>query len=165
MEARATAQLETPRIENYRAFLVGGLQQHFPNPPAGVPELWERFKPWIGKVPGRTGHVAYGVASSISREGACTYTAGVEVSDFSKLPREVAQVTVPASQYAVFSHLAHVSQLADAIDQILTTWLPLSGLARDGAPAGTPVFFERYGENFDPKEGKGDVEVWVPIKA
>jgi AraC family transcriptional regulator len=165
MEAKVAMQLEKPRIEDHRTFLIGGFQESFPEPPKGVPELWGRFAPRLGKIPGQAGHIAYGVASSISEQGACTYTAGVEVSDFSNLPAEFARLTIPANRYAVFSHHAHVDKLADAIDQILKKWLPASGLALENRPAGTPVFFERYGEHFNPKEGKGDVEVWVPIQA
>ncbi|MGB7436482.1 MAG: GyrI-like domain-containing protein [Candidatus Acidiferrum sp.] len=165
MAANAAMQLEKPRIENHRAFLIGGFQESFPEPPKGAPELWRRFVPHLGKIPGQAGPVAYGVASSISEQGACTYTAGVEVSDFPKLSAEFARLTIPANRHAVFSHHAHVDKLADTIDQILKKWLPASGLALENRPAGTPVFFERYGERFNPKEGKGDVEVWVPIRA
>ena len=165
MEAKAAIQLEKPRIENHRTFFVAGFQESFPEPPEGVPELWVRFAPRLGRIPGQVGTVAYGVAASISEQGACTYTAGVEVSDFSQPPAEFARLTIPANKYAVFSHHAHVDKLADTIDQILKKWLPASGLALENRPAGTPVFFERYGENYNPKLGKGDVEVWVPIRA
>lgn len=164
MEAKTAKQFEGPRIESHREFVVGGFQGRFPNPPEGVPELWERFAPWIGKVPGQKGKVAYGIASAISGAGECTYAAGVEVTEDTKLPEEFARITIPAGKFAVFAHHAHVDDLADTIDQILKKWLPQSGMALKERSEGTPVFFERYGERFDPRAGRGDVEVWIPIQ-
>ena len=48
---------------------------------------------------------------------------------------------------------------------IWNEWLPESGLEVAPAQKGMPDFFERYGEDFDPRTGYGDVEVWVPIKS
>lgn len=31
--------------------------------------------------------------------------------------------------------------------------------------AGAPEFFERYGEDLDPRLGMSDVEVWIPVTA
>jgi AraC family transcriptional regulator len=165
MEARPVMRLEQPRFETHRAFFVGGLQGRFSDPPKLVPELWQRFVPHLGKIPGQVGCVAYGVASFISPQGACDYTAGVEVVDFSSLPEEFAQLKIPANKYAVFGYGEHVSKLGDFIDLILSKWLPASRLELREANAGTPAFFERYGEKFDPIAGKGDVEVWVPVRA
>jgi AraC family transcriptional regulator len=164
MEPKPAMQLEKPRFEQHRAFLIGGLQGHFPDPPNQVPELWQRFAPQLGKIPGQVGRVAYGVASAVGPHG-CDYTAGVEVHEFGKLPPDFARLTIPANRYAVFAFGEHVSQLANFIDEILRGWLPASGLAPQHASLGTPVFFERYGEGFDPEAGKDDVELWVPVRA
>jgi AraC family transcriptional regulator len=164
MELKSAIQLEKPRFETHRAFLIGGFRENLVNPPKGAPELWQRFAPHIGKVPGQVGCVSYGVASGISPRGACDYTAGVEVADFSALPYEFARLTISANKYAVFPHYDHVATLGDTIDRVLRTWIPQSGLALHAAP-GTPVFFERYGEKYDPEAGKGDVELWFPVKS
>jgi AraC family transcriptional regulator len=165
MEPKPAMQLEKPRFETHRAFLVAGFRGNFPEPPKGLPELWGRFGPHIGKIPGQVGRVAYGVASAVSPQGACDYTAGVEVTDFSALSNDFTRITIPANRYAVFAHHDHVSTLADTIDRVLRTWLPQSGLALQQSSAGGPVFFERYGEAFDPQAGRGDVEVWFPAKS
>ena len=110
------------------------------------------------------GRVAYGVVLSLSKDGSCDYVAGVEVSDLSQLPSEFARLSIPAQRYAIFAHHEHVSKLGETIGAIWSKWLPGSGLEPAHDPRGTPEFFERYGEGFSPREGKGDVEVWVPVK-
>lgn len=100
-----------------------------------------------------------------SLDGSCEYVAGVEVSDLSKLPSEFAWLSLPAHRYAIFAHHEHVSKLGETIGAIRSKWLPGSGAEAARDPKGTPAFFERYGEGFNPQEGKGDVEVWVPIKS
>jgi AraC family transcriptional regulator len=163
--AKPTTQFEKPRFEKRDAFLIGGFQAHCSDPPKEIPTLWQRFAPHIGKVPGQVGRVAYGVVLSHSQEGSCEYVAGVEVSDLTKLPSEFARLSVPAHRYAIFAHHEHVSKLGETIDAIWSKWLPGSGVEVAHDPKGTPAFFERYGERFNPQEGKGDVEVWVPVKA
>ena len=70
---------------------------------------------------------------------------------------------LPKRRYAIFPHREHVSRLGDAIDAIRETWLAGSG--HDAAlGGGAPDFLERYGEQFDPVAGTGDLEVWFPIR-
>ncbi len=48
--------------------------------------------------------VAYGVCCNGDDAGNFDYIAGVEVADFSDLPREFARVRIPAQNYVVFTH-------------------------------------------------------------
>jgi len=164
MTTKATEQFEKPRFENRDAFLIGGFQGHFSDPPREIPTLWQRFAPHIGRVPNQVGPVAYGVVLSLSKDGSCDYVAGVEVSDLSLLSAEFAQLSIPAHRYAIFDHHEHVSKLGETIGAIWNKWLPGSGVELAHDPKGTPALFERYGKAFNPQEGKGDVEVWVPVK-
>jgi AraC family transcriptional regulator len=164
MTAKPTAQFEKPRFEKSDAFLIGGFKADCSDPPKEIPTLWQRFAPNIGRVPGQVGRVAYGVVVSVSEDGSCEYVAGVEVSDLSNLPSEFARLSIPAHRYAIFAHHEHVSKLGETIGAIWSKWLPGSGVELASDPKGTPALFERYGEGFNPQEGKGDVEVWVPVK-
>jgi AraC family transcriptional regulator len=65
----------------------------------------------------------------------------------------------------VFPHHEHVSKLRSTVETISNEWLPRSGYEVVWPPDGIPNFFERYGEAFDPGTGRGDVEVWIPIKS
>lgn len=166
MMESSEAALEAPRFENGKALLIAGLSERYTaETRRNIPQLWQRFQPHIGNVPGQVGKAAYGVCFNMrSAPFSFDYLAGVEVSDFSAVPSEFTQISVPAQRYAVFSHRDHVSRLPQALDAI-HKWLPNSGLV--AAPRGddVPVFFERYGEGFDLRTGIGDVEVWIPIKA
>ncbi len=109
--------------------------------------------------PGRIGQVAYGVCCNGDDAGNFDYIAGVEVADFSDLPREFSRVRIPEQRYAVFVHKDHISTIRRSINTIWNHWLPASGYKVADAPN-----FERYDEKFDPATGNGGLEIWVPIK-
>jgi AraC family transcriptional regulator len=103
--------------------------------------------------------VAYGVCCNGDDAGNFDYIAGVEVSDYSDLPREFSKVRIPEQRYAVFNHREHVSTIRRTINTIWNHWLPASGLKIADAPN-----FERYDENFDSATGNGGFEIWVPVR-
>jgi AraC family transcriptional regulator len=157
-------ELETPRFEYGKPLLIAGLRERLTDDAGNIQALWQRFVPYIGNVPGQLGHITYGVSLFKSAgSGECEYyLAGVEVSDFSGLPGELAQLRIPAHKYAVFPHREHVSRLWNTIDAIGRKWLPDSGYEVAADALG---FFERYDENFDPQTGTGGMEVWMPVEA
>ena len=153
--------LEKPRFVDGKPMFIAGLDQRFAfDNTSAIPGLWARFGPHIGKVPGQIGHVTYGLCYEMDG-AAFQYLAGVEVADASNLPSGFTSIQVPAQRYAVFSHRDHVSKLSETMGAILEQWLPKSG----HEAVGSAVMFERYGDTFDPNTGKGDVEVWAPIKS
>src|SRR4051812_10756912 len=107
----------------------------------------------------RVGKVAYGVCCNGDDSGNFDFIAGVEVSEFSDLPRDFSRVRIPEQRYAVFSHKDHISTIRRTVNTIWNHWLPRSGLKAADAPS-----FERYDENFDPLTGNGGLEIWVPIR-
>jgi AraC family transcriptional regulator len=156
-------QLE-PRIENGKPLLIAGLRSHFTSANwEGIPAQWRRFASYLGKIPGEAGRTAYGLCFQMP--DGIDYLSGVEVSGGSGLPSEFSQVSIPAQKYLVFSHPEHVSKLRNTLDNIWHEWLPASGHEFAHPAAGAPGFFERYGEDFDPRTGMGGIEVWIPIKA
>ena len=74
-------------------------------------------------------------------------------------------IKLPGQQYAVFPHCGHVPMLRDRLDTLRHKWFPVSGHEAVQPAAGAPAFFERYGKDFNPQTGMGDVEVWMPIKS
>ena len=98
-------------------------------------------------------------ATFIPDAGNFDYIAGVEVSDFSDLPREFSSVRIPEQRYAVFAHREHISTVRRTINTIWNHWLPASGLKVADAPN-----FERYDDKFDPLTGNGGLEIWVPVR-
>jgi AraC family transcriptional regulator len=124
-----------------------------------IPNQWQRFHQKVADVPARVGKVAYGVCTNGDDAGNFDYIAGVEVSDFSDLPREFASVRIGEQRYAVFTHRDHVSTIRRTINTIWNSWLPASNLKAADAPT-----FERYDEKFDPLTGNGGFEIWVPVR-
>ena len=166
MKESPVTKLEASRFENGKPLLIAGLRSRYTSETMNdIPAQWQRFAPHIGKIPGQVGRAAYGLCFNTLSAKGVDYLTGVEVSSSSGLPDEFNIVTIPAQRYAVFSHRGHVSTLRETCDAIGRTWLPESGHEVARQAAGTPDFFERYGEEFDPRTGMGGIEVWVPIKS
>jgi AraC family transcriptional regulator len=165
MKKAPAVQLEAPRFENAKALRIAGLREHFtPETMKNMPDLWQRFGPHIGNIPGQVGRVAYGLCFNALSPDGVDYLVGVEVSKSSDLPGDFSIATIPAQKYVVFSHRDHVSKMYQTLEAI-DKWFPGSGIEVASGTAEAPNFFERYSEEFDPRNGMGGMEVWVPIKA
>jgi AraC family transcriptional regulator len=156
-----------PRFESGKPMLIAGLRAHYTAAPwEGIPAQWQRFHSTLKgthlrETPGQVDRPAYGLCFLVSN--GVDYLSGVEVSDNAELPNEFVTVSIPVQRYVVFRHPDHVSKLRDTCE-IAFKWLRTSG-HEAAKTAGVPDFFERYGENFDPQSGIGDIELWLPIKA
>ena len=128
------------------------------NEGAGIPDQWQRFHQRVADVPDRVGQVAYGVCCNGDDPGNFDYIAGVEVSDFSDLPREFGRVRIPAAPIRGVYPWQHISTIRRTVNTIWNQWLPASGLKVADAPN-----FERYGESFDPLTGDGGLQIWIPV--
>ncbi|HYL83769.1 MAG TPA: GyrI-like domain-containing protein [Candidatus Angelobacter sp.] len=165
MKESATAQLEAPRFEDGKALLIAGLRRVYaPGEMNGIPAQWQSFAPRIGRIAGQIGRATYGVCWQTRNGEGIEYLSGVEVSGFAGVPSDFTVVSLPPTQYAVFPHREQVMKLRDTIDAIFHNWLPASGHAAC-CNAEAPAFFERYGEEFDPRTGMGGMEVWIPLKS
>jgi AraC family transcriptional regulator len=154
------------RFENARAILLAGLSERFTSSTMnGIAELWQRFGPHVGKIAAQTGRVAYGVWYNVEMSPfAMDCLAAVQVSSAENLPPGFTTLQLSPHRYAIFSHPGHVSAIQGTVDAIFHSWLPSSGHTVEGSSQDGLAFFERYGENFDPRTGTGDIEIWVPIK-
>jgi AraC family transcriptional regulator len=160
MDQTITDKLPSPRFVTGKAFLVAGLGERYNwESGAAIPGQWQRFHQSVAHIPERVGQVAYGVCSNGDDAGNFDYIAGVEVTDFSELPREFSRVRIPEQKYAVFSHSEHISTIRRTVNTIWNQWLPASGLKAADAPN-----FERYDVTFDPATGNGGLEIWVPVR-
>jgi len=160
MDSTAIDHLNPPRFTTGKALLVAGVGDRFSHENgAGIPGLWQRFHLSVAHIPSRVGQLAYGVCCNGDDAGNFDYVAGVEVADFSDLPREFARVRIPEQKYAVFTHAEHISTIRRTVNTIWNHWLPASGMKAADAPS-----FERYDEKFDPATGNGGLEIWVPVR-
>jgi len=160
MDSTLTDNLQAPRFQTGKPLLVAGIGERYTcETGAAIPGQWQRFHQSVANFPGRIGPVAYGVCCNGDDAGNFDYIAGVEVADFSDLPREFSRVRIPEAKYAVFTHSDHISTIRRTVNTIWNHWLPASGLKAADAPN-----FERYDENFDALTGNGGLEIWIPVK-
>jgi AraC family transcriptional regulator len=163
MDTTPSTTLQPPRFEAAKAMLVAGVGErynHCDSGSAGIPSQWQQFHQKFGEIPNAVGGgIAFGVCCNGDDSGNFDYIAGIEVSDFSDLPREFARVRIPAQRYAVFRHTEHISTIRRTVGAIWNQWLPQSGLKVADAPN-----FERYDAKFDAMTGNGGLEIWVPVK-
>lgn len=160
MTETVTDTLAPPRFETTPVLLIAGLGERFSHDSAGgIPALWQRFNAEVAHMPGKVGDVAYGVCFNTDDAGNFDYIAGVQVRDFSDVPKEYARVRIPPQRYAVFTHREHVSTIRRTVATIWSKWLPASSFQAADAP-----FFERYGPEFDGRTGLGGFEIWLAIK-
>jgi AraC family transcriptional regulator len=160
MDSTTIDKLQAPRFEISKPLLIAGLGERYTcDSAAAIPGQWQRFHQSVANIPDRIGLVAYGVCCNGDDAGNFDYIAGVEVPDFSDLPREFSRVRIPEQKYAVFSHRDHISTIRRTVTTIWNEWLPASGLKAADAPN-----FERYDQNFDPLTGNGGLEIWIPVR-
>lgn len=87
------------------------------------------------------------------------YMTGREVESFEQVSHALDRMRIPAQQYAVFTHTAHVAEIGSTWNSIWREWLPRSGYE----DAETPPY-ELFADSFDPETGTGGVEIWFPIR-
>ncbi|MCP1441178.1 AraC family transcriptional regulator [Pseudomonas sp. GGS8] len=161
MDGQKQVERAEPRFENGHFMLIAGLGGRFTaDTTKAIPDLWEKFIPEIGKIPGQKSEVTYGICCNPDGKGGFEYIAGVEISKLDDLPEKYRWIEVQPQKYAVFEHKGTLDTLPQTFQHIWKTWLPESGYEAADAPE-----FERYSEDFNPKLNTGVLEIWLPIKA
>jgi len=160
MQATTTFPLLEPRFVDGEELLIAGLGERFTaDTTQGITALWQRFVPYIGRVPGQHGWETFGVCCNPQNDGSFEYIAGVLVNRTDDLPAGFTQQRLAAHRYAVFLHRGHISSIHETFNAIFQRWLPNAGLQGADAPE-----FERYSGDFNPMTGTGQVEIWVPLR-
>jgi AraC family transcriptional regulator len=160
MQATNTFALSEPRFVDSEELLIAGLGERFTMETSqGIAALWQRFVPYIGRVPGQQGYETFGVCCNPQEDGSFEYIAGVLVNRTDDLPAGFTQQRLAAHRYAVFEHRGHISSIHETFNAIFQSWLPNAGLQGADAPE-----FERYSADFNPMTGTGKVEIWVPLR-
>ena len=155
------SSIEPRRYEDGRPMLFAGLRRKhtFASMGKGIPRQWEDFTK-LGELPGQLGKTAYGaICGGDPKAQTMEYMCAVEVKSFDALPKEMGRMRVPAVRYAVFQHEGNVATIQSTWRQILSVWLPSSGMESAHTPD-----FEVYGEGFDGTTGEGGVEIWLGVK-
>ncbi|WP_179379921.1 AraC family transcriptional regulator [Jannaschia marina] len=158
MDKKLIVDVAPPEIRTRPAFRVVGpsLRCTFEDN-AGILGLWQSFETTTANVESSAPDVAYGVCADADGAGSFRYLAGLAAE---ARVDGLDAVDLPAARYAVFTHDGHISDLPRTVYTIWNRSLPDHGLD----PAGTPDF-EVYDRRFDPRTGRGPVEIWIPVMA
>jgi len=153
----------SPRIEAAGPLLIAGLRIPLDAQAAQkIPQLWNEFVASQHTLAQRVGEVNYGLC--VHAHGyEYQYLAACAVWDFNGLPDRFSAIVIPAQQYAVFAHRGSVANIKATIDFAFDQWLPDAPYRHATGAENTVHFFERYGEQFDPLTGTGDIEIWLPL--
>ncbi|EGF90440.1 bacterial transcription activator, effector binding domain protein [Asticcacaulis biprosthecium C19] len=148
---------EPYRLETAPERKLTGLSGHYDmTTNSQIPALWDRFNTF--ELPERPDpEVYYGVCYNNSDSG-FDYLCGVEIADDLELPAEFNVLDIAAQTYAVFTHTGHISGIGHTWGQVWQQHVPQFGLKVLPAP-----FYERYGPDFDPESGNGEVTIWIPV--
>lgn len=160
MSKHTTHKLSSPRIETLPTMRLAGMVERYDcESPAGIPDQWQRFSPYLGNIAKQIGRDAYGVCYNCDDDGKFDYMTGVVVTDHTGLPFGLVQLELPKQKYAVFSHGGHVAEIRGVIGTIWSDALPASGYEAAKGPT-----LEKYDEQFDPATGLGGFEIWIAVK-
>jgi AraC family transcriptional regulator len=155
----------TPDFITAGPFTILGITEHLDDCSAQkIPNLWNKLmQDYWNKIPGSVNDVGYGLCIDLDK-GNCIYLAGREVNEIQSIPDFLQVFVLPSQTYAVFKHSESVMQIRQTINNIFNQWLPSSGYQLTSTDKNRLVFFERYGEEFNPDTGKGGIEIWLPIR-
>lgn len=156
-----------PRPEPGRRLLVAGWMERYSvrECDAARQSQWQRFvRHQRGGIPGRVGRFAYGISIACDEAGHVDYLCGVEVTDFSSLPRNCGRLCLSARRYLVFQHAEHISSLSRTWQYVASHWCTEMAPTEMRHPPGA-TSFERYDESFNVSTGMGGVEIWIPLTA
>lgn len=126
-----------------------------------LPPLWAEFMARLSEVPNAVKGLCYGVVQPVSNQGELLeYVAAVEVSATGPLPSGMQRLTVPASDYAVFTHSGDASEIDRTVDYIYSTWLLQSARGHSGGPD-----LEIYGREWNPGSSDCRFDYAIPLCA
>lgn len=151
--------ISPPDIVHHDALIIAGLKERYDDTTsARMPAQWQAFQPYIGHIDNQQNNVAFGVLCNSDDEGNIEYITGVQVSRYPEPSRHLDVIRVPAQTYAVFRHEGHVSEIRKTWKSIFGKWVAETDRKLVDAPQ-----LERYGENFNPRTGWGDIQIWIPV--
>jgi AraC family transcriptional regulator len=157
-----------PKIVKKEAIKVIGMMYYGDNKNWEIPKIWEEFLPMMKNIPNVLPvHEAFGLCfytEMFKQTGLFYYLAGVPVSSLEEIPLELVGKTLPASEYAVFTHKGQIfgktNTIRDTYAYAYGTWLPSSPYVNP-----YPYDFEYYSERFTGNENPdSELDIYIPIK-
>lgn len=129
-----------------------------------IPYLWGKYNPRSQEIKARLGPVDMGIVICIEDEkekshpDECFYMACAEVKSTADIPQGMMAMTIPAGNYAVFTHKGTVDKISLTMKYIYGSWLPKSGKKLREAPE-----IEIYDQRFKPGSEDSEFDIYIPI--
>ena len=98
-------------------------------------------------------------APDITSEDKLRYDAALAVQDNVQPEGEIGIQEVPASEYAVLTHIGPYTTLPDTYDRLFGDWLPSS----DREPASLPAFERYWNSPYDTAPDSLRTDIYVPL--
>lgn len=158
--------MEPKFIERAEERLIGMGGSFKPGSFEEIGRLWDRFNERQKEIKNISGNYALGVCCSrhdaiALKEGdSMVYIAArpVDSLDQENIPEGMVSISLPKTQYAVFTHSGPLRNLRHTINYIWGTWLPRSNFKH-----AENFDFELYDERFHPDTMDGEVDIYIPI--
>jgi len=155
-----------PVITTIETVTVVGMEYHGQNKNKEITTMWGMFNQKCMAIPHLMGkRAAYGVCFSdadYGTTGMFRYVAGLPVTAVDAVPEGMTSCTVPAGQYAVFTHCGTLATLDKTFDYIYGTWLPSSEYRLDAVRPDFEYYDERFTTGDDPAS---KFDIYIPITA
>jgi AraC family transcriptional regulator len=158
-DAMNVAVRELPRYRVAYMRYVG------PYGPHGIPELWKRFREWLGTrgLLG-PGSIRLGIGHDdpeVTAPEKCRYDACVVVPESFAADKWVNVVEVPGGKYAVAEFIGTADKIREAWEALYRSWLPGSGYQPDDRPC---LEVYRGNPEVDGRPGTFRCELCVPVR-
>lgn len=129
-----------------------------------IPKLWDDYFARQKEIINRAKPYDLGVCMPVSNEmqkshpDECFYLACTEVKDLAHVPLGMVTRTIPAGEYAVFTHKGLLSKLDHTMNYIYGSWLPKSGRKLREAPD-----LELYDQRFSANSEQSEFDIYIPL--
>lgn len=127
-----------------------------------IPKLWQSYMPRRHEIKNTKSPVDLGVCFPVNEKShpeECGYIAGAEVTTLDEIPEGMTGFTIPASEYAVFTHKGVLDTIEHTMNYIYGSWLPKSGRKLKMAPD-----IEMYDQRFKLNHPDSELDIYIPIE-
>ncbi len=153
--------MEPKIVEKDRFFLVG-MEYYGTGNDNRIQKLWEKFMNRIGEIHNTISkEISWGFCEMLygdPDDGPFSYIAAAPVRAVEGIPRGMLAKEVPASKFAVFTHIGSLDTLSKTYEHIYSVWLPKSGYQQADS-FGMELYDERF--NFTPTS---EFDIYIPIQ-
>ncbi|MBS3914237.1 MAG: GyrI-like domain-containing protein [Bacteroidetes bacterium] len=129
--------------------------------------LWGSFMPRLGEIRNRIDSVLLSIQvfpddfnfANFDIHKKFIKWAGVEIKNVDTIPPQMELLSIPAGEYAVFTHIGDTATAENTFRYIFSVWLPNSAYVLDNRPQ-----FEVLGEKYKRNDPASEEDIYIPIK-